>query len=147
MQHHDLARRCSRIWPMDPTILRRSALGCTIHHKQASREHWAHRAHIHGNHLNSWSYSSSCFTLPLETMCKPFQPVFNPNDGCHVSFEFIFTIKCKSTVEWCFHDGCETLSRHHWASQHQTDVSLQLTPVPTYTSVSVLSHLRVFCDA
>lgn len=84
-------------------------------------------------------FATSCFTLPLETMCKPFQPVFNPNDGCHVSFEFIFTIK--SAVEWCFHDGCETLSRQHWASQHQTEVSLQLTPVPTYTSVSVLSHL------
>lgn len=28
----------------------------------------------------------------------------------------------------------------------QTDMSLQLTPVPTYTSGCVFSHLRLLCD-
>lgn len=45
MEHHDLAHRRLRIWPMDQTSLGHHHLCCAIHHKQAPRAHSAHRLH------------------------------------------------------------------------------------------------------
>lgn len=64
MEHHDLAHRRLRIWPMDQTSLGHHHLCCAIHHKQAPRAHSAHRLHKNsGQSFGCSTYSIFPFFL------------------------------------------------------------------------------------
>lgn len=158
---HDLSHRGSRIWPLDQTSLRHHNPRCTVHHNHASRAHTTHKncsqSVIQMAQL-ILRLATSHFDWPQETMWKPFLPVLNHSHWCHCAEDLIpvhfykeINIQISSR---CLDDGnytallCTNTSSllSFMYSSGIRYVPTQLTPVPTYTSGCVFSHLRLVCD-
>lgn len=162
MQHHDLVHGGLRIWPLDQTSLRHPNLCCTIHHKHAPRAHSAKRVHKNCSHLNCSGYSLFCYIMfhlasgnNVETCPTCFQSQWSVPRSAPLCWRLCLTAKKRNMqissrlVLWWWQPYSvavqhQLVTTELW--QHQTDGSLQLTPVATYTSGCVLSHLRLFCD-
>lgn len=141
MEHHDLAHKGLRIWPLDQTSLRHHNPCCTIHHKHAPGAHSAHRAHK--NCSQSFKLLKLFFILHW---CH--DPLLCAGDLIWLSFykqnvhlqQVVFYDDGDSTVLLC-----NNTSSPLGCGSSEPNVSLQLTIVPTYTSGCVFSHLCL-CD-
>lgn len=153
MRHHDLAHRGLRMWPLDQTSLRHRNPCCTIHHKHAPRAQPAHR--VHKNCSQSFK-SLKLFFILLPHPWKhclnpPDQPLLSVLSSIYSSRDLIwlyFQIHFSSLVLWWWKPKCVAVQQHPTTNKipkQQTNVSLRLTPVPTYTSGYVFSHLCLHC--
>lgn len=139
MEHHDLAHRRLRIWPMDQTSPGHHHLCCAIHHKQAPRAHSAHRLHKNsGQSFGCSTYSIFSFLL-FQSFLKKKKKAFLRCMGKIMIFLFnlpqcVYTYSSISrmpTARRCC-CCCEATPCQGWAA-----------PVPTCLSVHTCPELHL----
>lgn len=142
MEHHDLAHRRLRIWPLDQTSLGHHHLCCAIHHKQAPGAHSAHRLHKKcGQSFKCSTYSVFLLHHFLQNMCS-----FKHNEKIINYYDFFISLSsthiCSTWVlPWCQPHNVAAVKQHLVTTElWQYQCVSQFTPAPRYTSGCVFSH-------